>query len=70
MNMEVCEICIDQAKFALILVQKWPYKNEVIDLCNKKISKKFHIKKVTFQIHSTENYLKKVNNLFVIKFLN
>jgi hypothetical protein len=26
----------DQAKIALTLVQEWPYKNEIIDLCNKK----------------------------------
>jgi hypothetical protein len=30
----------DQAKIALTLVQEWPYKNEVIDLCNKKKLKK------------------------------
>jgi hypothetical protein len=29
----------DQAKIALTLVQEWPYKNEVIDKCNKKIKK-------------------------------
>jgi hypothetical protein len=26
----------DQAKIALTLVQEWPKKNEVIDLCNKR----------------------------------
>jgi hypothetical protein len=26
-----------QAKIALTFVQEWPYKNEVIDLCNKRI---------------------------------
>jgi hypothetical protein len=35
MNVEVFE-SFDQAKIALILVQEWPYKDEVIDLCNKK----------------------------------
>jgi hypothetical protein len=38
MNVEVCEV-FDQAKIALTLVQEWPLKNEVIDLCNKKIWK-------------------------------
>jgi hypothetical protein len=34
----------DQAKYALTLVQKWPFQNVVIDLCNNKISKDEHIK--------------------------
>jgi hypothetical protein len=29
-------ISFDQTKIALTLVQEWPHKNEVIDLCNKK----------------------------------
>jgi hypothetical protein len=36
MNVEVCEVLTKQ-KMALTLVQERPYKNEVIDLCNKKI---------------------------------
>jgi hypothetical protein len=38
MNVEVCEV-LTKPKIALTLVQKWPYKNEVIDLCNQKNSK-------------------------------
>jgi hypothetical protein len=36
-----------QAKFAVTLIQKWPYHNEVIDLHNKNTSKKYHIKSAT-----------------------
>jgi hypothetical protein len=32
MNVEVCEVLLKP----LILVQEWPNKNEVIELCNKK----------------------------------
>jgi hypothetical protein len=42
----------DPFKFALVSVKKWPYKNEVIALYNKKKSKNYQIKNVTFQIHS------------------
>jgi hypothetical protein len=58
----------DQAKIALTLVQEWPLKNEVIDLCNKFFWKKQHIKSVIFETHSNKSYPKKVNILFVIKF--
>jgi hypothetical protein len=34
MNVEVCEVL---TKPKLHLVQEWPFKNEFIDLCNKKI---------------------------------
>jgi hypothetical protein len=57
-----------QAKIAFTLVQEWPFKNEVIDLCNKKNWKIQHIKSVVFQTHSNKSYPKKVNILFVIKF--
>jgi hypothetical protein len=39
----------------LTLVQKWPYNNEVIDLCNKFFSLSYHIKSVTFQTHSNKS---------------
>jgi hypothetical protein len=45
-----------------------PYKNEVIDLRNKKISKNYHIKSIAFQTHFNKSCPKKVNILFVIKF--
>jgi hypothetical protein len=52
----------------LTLVQEWPYKNEFIDLCNKKNPKNYHIKSVASQTHFNKSYPKKVNILFVIKF--
>jgi hypothetical protein len=55
MNIEVCEI-LTQAKFALILVQKWPFQNEFIDLGIQKISINYHIKSVTFQTHVNKSY--------------
>jgi hypothetical protein len=60
MKIEVCEV-FDQTKFTLTLVQKWPHQNEVIDFCNKRISKNYHIKSVTFQTNSNKSYSKKVN---------
>jgi hypothetical protein len=52
----------DQAKFALILVQKWPYQNEVIDLFNKQknFNKLLH-QDHYIQIHSNISYPKKAN---------
>jgi hypothetical protein len=58
----------DQAIFALTLIQKWPYKNEVIDLHNKKVSNNYYIKSATFQIYSNKSHLKMFNILFEIKF--
>jgi hypothetical protein len=41
-----------QAKFALTLIQRWPYQSEVIDFTEQKISKIYHIKSATLQTHS------------------
>jgi hypothetical protein len=50
----------DQAKIALLLVQEWPYKNEVIDLSNKKSSKNYYIKNVAFHTYSSKSYPKRL----------
>ena len=55
-------------KNALILVQNWICKNEVIDLKNTKISKNHHMKRASFQIHSNKFYSKNDNILLVIEF--
>jgi hypothetical protein len=51
----------------LALVQKWCNQNEVMILHNKKNSKNYHTKSVTFQTHSNKSCPKKVSVFFVIE---
>jgi hypothetical protein len=52
----------------IVLVQKWPFKNEFIDLNKVKISKNCNIKSVTFQTYSKKYYPKIINTLVAIQF--
>jgi hypothetical protein len=63
-----CYLATVVAKFALTLVQKWPYKNEVIDLCNNFFNKITTLRMSYFKPIPTNLALKRVNILFVIKF--
>ena len=57
--MEVFQV-VDQAKVALTLVQKWPCKNEVIDLRNTKISRNHRVKSISFQFYSNKKSTHKI----------
>jgi hypothetical protein len=47
MNIELCKV-LTKAKFALTLVQNWPYQNEIIDLYSNFFYKNHYIKSATF----------------------
>jgi hypothetical protein len=58
----------DQAKIALTLVQEWPYKTEVTDLCNNKKLKKLAHQECCILNPPQQILPQKVIILFVIKF--
>ena len=57
-----------KSKIAMILVQNWVCKNEVIHFKTTKISKNHHMNRISFQIHSNKFYSKNDNLLLVIEF--
>jgi hypothetical protein len=59
---------LHQVKFALSLVQKWPYQNEVIDLGNKNISQKLLHQKCHISKPFQQLYPKRVNILLQSNF--
>ena len=50
------------------LAQKWPRKNEFIDLNNMKISKNCNIKSITFLIYPNKNCSKIIDTWIAIQF--